>query len=665
MCGIAGWVDFTGREVDREVLAAMGSILGPRGPDDEGYLLGCPQTGVWQVAGGPDTPVAILESPDPYLPKQRLSSIATIGSSLGLVSRRLAIIDLSPRGHQPLCNEDASVWIVYNGEIYNAERLREELLSLGHRFRGRSDTEVVVHAHEQWGTDAPKRFNGMWAYTIWDVRERKLVCCRDRFGIKPFYFHLSDTGFAFSSEIKALLEVPGVPRAPNLQTLWDYLVLHTVDPLEDTFFEGVQRLGAGEIMEVALNGSSNTRNRFWSLERSRETAVPCDPACFRSMLVDAVRCRLVSDVPVGTCLSGGLDSSTIVCLIDSILRREAIEGMAGGVQKTFSARFQDSSLDEGQYISAIVNDRPVEAYFTHPGGRELVDVLDALVFAQDEPFGSTSIFAQWSVFRLAKECGVTVTLDGQGADEQLAGYHSYYGSLFGALARQARFLTLVREVKEYVAQHRGQHRFRHAIGFMLPKRLQSKVKVHLPGRLRGVDVGFFEGQGIGLHGEATSAMEAGLDSFHQALKHSLVVSGLPTLLRYEDRNSMAHSVESRVPFLDHRLVETVYNMPIEAKIRRGQTKAVLREALVDELPDAVRLRTDKIGFATPERQWFRTDLLSFANQLFASSSFVRRPFFRVSEVREALGQQASGKADLSGTIWRWICVELWLRQFID
>ena len=399
MCGIAGIVARAGRPVALSDLELLGATLAHRGPDDEGF---------YRTARA------------------------------GLVHRRLAIIDLSPAGHGPMCNEDQTIWLTYNGEIYNYRELIPELQAQGHRFASACDAEVVIHAYEQFGEDCVTRFNGMFAFALWDERQQTLFCARDRAGEKPLYFTEGAGGFAFASEIKALVRLPWVRRRVADMAVCDYLVHGSVDHTDHTFFQDIQVLPAAHTLTV--RAASHELRRYWSLPLPFEGDPTIRPTRrqqarwaneFGALLFDSVRLRLRSDVTVGTCLSGGLDSSTIACMMNRLLFPEQSGPpqerwhARGEQQKTFSACYDDASVDERHYIEMVVRQTGADAYQTFPTGDDLLERIGAVVWHQDEPFLSTSIVAQWHVMQLARTQGVKVLLDGQGADELLCGYPGY------------------------------------------------------------------------------------------------------------------------------------------------------------------------------------------------------------------------------------------------
>jgi asparagine synthase (glutamine-hydrolysing) len=617
VCGICGIVAF-GRPAEAGVVADMARLLEHRGPDGKG-------------------------------------SFAAADVALG--ARRLAIIDLSSAGDQPFASDDGTLQLIHNGEIYNYRELRRELESNGHRFRSATDTEVILAAYADWGTRCVERFNGMWAFALWDSRHRRLFCSRDRFGVKPFYYRFDGRRFVFASELKAFAADPATRLAPNPTAVREYLEQAYADHTDETFFVGIRRLPAAHSLTVDADGLRIVR--YWELE-PREP--PADAAsALRQLFLDSVGLRLRSDVPVGTALSGGLDSSAIAVAVDHLFRSDAASAASRGTrQPTFTVYFDVPGFDERPYARAVVEKAAAEPHWITFGADDLVADLPAIVRAQDEPFGSTSIAAGWYVMRAAGQAGVRVMLDGQGGDEVLAGYRALLGFHLADLLAERRLRRLGSEVAAFRDMH-GAFALLTAVSRPfasegLTRRVRSRVRAG--GALVHPE----------LRAGATPAALDGAGFSTRLRRHQqLMVTrrGLPELLRYEDRNSMAHSVEARVPFLDYRLVELAFSFASDELIRGGRTKDVLRRALVDLLPPAVVDRRDKLGFVTPERQWLRGRLGELAADVFASRSFAERGFVSAAAARKRLDRHRRGDIDAGMELWRALNLELWAREFID
>jgi len=668
MCGIGALLAARGA-LSSEALRAIQKTVRHRGPDDEGVV--CFQSNDWtpHAEGGPDTPPEVYSAGLPYSPTPATDQLGD--SALALTHRRLSILDLAPTGHQPMCTGDRACWIAYNGEIYNYIELRDELARLGHAFHTKSDTEVILAAYQQWGRECLHRFNGMFAFLLIDRTRRVLFAARDRFGIKPLYYWISPHGLvALGSEIKQFSVLPGWSPRVNGQRAYDFLNWGLFDHTDETLFEGVFQLRGGEALELDLGSEALRRAvpnrrlpvyRWYELKPQSFSGTLAEAGQeFGRLLTDSVRLRLRADVPVGSCLSGGLDSSSIVCVMNKLLRQDD----AHALQKTFSACSSVRRFDEREFIDEVVQHTTTDAHYVYPRLEELFGALDRITWHQDEPFGSTSIYAQWHVFQLAAENGVKVMLDGQGADEQLAGYHGFFGARYSGLLRRLHWLTLLDETRAARALHGYPTTLglKYALNGVLPEWLRQPLR-RLAGRpansapwlemaaLRADPVDPFR-----------KAAPAGLGSVATMSRAQLTATSLPMLLHWEDRDSMAHSIEARVPFLDYRLVEFVLGLPEDYKIASGVTKRVMREGMQGVLPEKIRNRADKLGFVTPEEVWLREEgTVHFRKALRDSmdaSGGILKP-----DVMRLLEETVEGKRAFSFLIWRLISFGAWMRVF--
>jgi len=610
----------------------MTQTLSHRGPDDEGYY---------------------LEGP------------------IGLGHCRLSIIDLTPAGHQPMSNEDGTIWLVFNGEIYNFLDLVADLRSKGHIFQSRTDGEVIIHAYEQYGIKCLSRFNGMWAFALWDERNHRLFCARDRLGVKPFYYHFDGYRFLFASEIKALLQDKNIKRQPNDLIIFDYLVHGYVDHSDETFFAGIKQLPPAHYL--IIDDGNIKIDRYWDLGPAQCLDDITDEkaaAHFHELFEDSVRLRLQSEVPVGTCLSGGLDSSSVVCVINRLLNEGHVPNQAviGERQKTFSSCFEDERFDERRFIQEVVSQTGVDDHYVFPQGEELFAELTRFVWHQDEPVAGTSQYAQWCVMRLARENNVTVVLDGQGGDEALGGYHLFFPSHLADLARQMRVIRFWREDEQFRRIHAypldRQVRLLELLRPWVPDailtRRKTKRKLIELSKLDWLSRDF-----LSTNNHEMKFRQVYSSHLSQHLYRFLTRERLPSLLRYEDRNSMAFSLEARVPFLDYRLIEFVFALPNSQKLREGMTKVVLRNAMKGVLPERVRQRVDKMGFVTPESIWFRTVCKNNIEGIINSKSFQERGYFNAPIVRERFNRFCGESEHDSTLFWRCVNLELWLRIFLD
>ncbi len=662
MCGIAGLFGIgAGRDLFQRI-GAMTQAVAHRGPDDEGYLF-FSQDGKIVACGGSATPDAVFRSALPFAPTRSFPDGLPDGVRAALGHRRLSIVDVSPGGHQPMCSANRRFWVVYNGEIYNHIELRHELKAAGHKFITHSDTEVLLAAYREWGRECLHRFNGMFAFILLDIEAERVFIARDRFGVKPLYFWPSPAGFlAFASEIKQFTVLPGWSPLVNGQRAYDFLNWGLLDHTEETMFHGVSQLRGGEYIECGLDELHTPIpvHRWYKLPE-RVFSGSFNEAChkFRELFTDAIRLRLRADVAVGSCLSGGLDSSSIVCLANQVLRSTN----APDRQCTFSACATDRRFDERNYMEEVVKATGVKAYYTYPSLDGLFDSLAAITWHQDEPFGSSSIYAQWNVFKLAAESQVKVLLDGQGADELLAGYHGFFGPHFSALFTTLQWGALWREIKSVKQRHGLGYGYaaKQIANMTFPEFLRQPL-LKLVGRA-AVTPEWLNHRKLAYHDDDPYASRGRKTASVNKLAASLLTStGIPMLLHWEDRNSMAHSIESRVPFLDYRLVEFLMGLPPQYKLSEGITKRVMREALRGVLPEKIRGRMDKMGFVTPEEAWLREQNPElFRNKL--SQAIETSQGILNRKAMNILERQIAGQDSFSFLVWRMISFGHWMEQF--
>jgi asparagine synthase (glutamine-hydrolysing) len=578
--------------------------------------------------------------------------------------RRLSILDVSAAGHQPMCTADGRFWVIHNGEIYNYLELRAELESQGHSFVSHTDTEVILASYRAWGEECLRRFNGMFAFVLVDREAGRVFAARDRFGVKPLYLWRSARGLvAMASEIKQFTVLPEWSPTVNGQRAYDFLNWGLMDHTDETLFEGVRQLRGGESLHCSLRDllAGPPIKRWYHLApQSFEGDMKAAAEKFLSLFTDSVRLRLRSDVPVGSCLSGGLDSSAIVCVMNGLLRRHS----AAVRQKTFSSCSTIDRFDERQYINEVVRQTGADAQYVYPSLSELFETLDRLTWAQDEPFGSTSIYAQWNVFRLAAEHQVKVMLDGQGADEQLAGYHAYFAPHLGRFLREGQWAGLWRELRglRMIHGYPMSWGIKQLLDNVLPEVARQRLRL-LAGKA-GRTASWLDMKRLGaVSQDPFAAAGAAKARTIQAMSRAQIgATSLPMLLHWEDRNSMAHSIEARVPFLDYRLVEFALGLPDEYKIADGVTKRVLREGLRGVLPELVRTRRDKLGFVTPEEVWMKEDdpdlfRRAVRNAVNLSSGIIG------PDAGSLFEKIVEGKRSFSFLVWRLISFGVWMRTF--
>jgi len=605
MCGIAGLISLDGAAPDRAALERMTTAVAHRGPDGAGIVLRGP---------------------------------------VGFGHRRLAIVDLSDDGLQPMPTPDGRLSVTFNGEIYNYVELRKELEGLGHSFRTATDTEVLLAAYLQWGARCVDRFNGMWAFAIHDAHARTVFCSRDRFGVKPFYFARLGGRIAFGSEIRQLLPLLPAVRA-NRRTLEEFLFLGIDEPPVHTFFEGVEKLPGGHSLTIDLDSGTAHVSREYEIARHPELG-RCTPeesvATYGKCLEDSVMLRLRADVPVGTCLSGGLDSSSVASIAAAPYREARGEPF-----RAITAVSEEATNDETPYARSVAERSGLDWITVQPTYEDFAATLADVVRTQEEPFGGPSICMQWFVMRTAREHGIPVMLDGQGGDETLLGYRRYFAAFMLERWRTKGFRSMVGEI---IACHREGAQLG-TLGILANMLIQGLPSVaYLKCRLRARWMRNPPSMPERLRAEA-KAMRS-LDAIQ---RFDIECANLPALLRFEDKNSMRFAVETRLPFLDWRSVETALALPAEAKFRRGWTKWVLRKAMERLLPREITWRRWKIGFEAPARTWLHAHEVTMRDAVLASAlvgEFARPGWLARNYARMH-----------AGTRWRLFSVAAWEREF--
>lgn len=650
MCGIFGLWDTTHQSVDLKAVKGAVDTICHRGPDDEGYLLYNSVSGDALACGGKDS--------DPSLNLPGIEYLSGQGFDLAFGFRRLSILDLTPAGHQPMSSSDGRYWIVYNGEVYNHVELREELKREGYQFSSRTDTEVILAAYDQWGKNALNRFVGMFAFAILDRYAHKLFIVRDFFGIKPLYYSFSGGRFSFGSEIKELLQLSEISRAVNPQGLHDYLLYGLTDHSDTTLFQDIKILPPAHYMEIDLTKPFRAEPvRYWDVAIDVTQKISEDEATerFREIFMENIRLHLRSDVPIGAALSGGLDSSSVVMGMRRLMGSQLD-------LYCFSYIARNSQFDEEKWVDIIGNSSGANVRKTFPDPEELRTDLDHLIFIQDEPFGSTSIYAQHRVFKLAHQNGIKVMEDGQGADELLGGYLTYYSNRIaslvysGKLGQSAGFVNAIRKRNNLNIDKMF---LTLVLSDLLPVYSKKVLKKFAKRKNSWLNEGWFTNRGVKPEPIERVTTKHKLRS---ALYESLTRTNLPMLLRYEDHNSMAYSIESRVPFLTPDLVQFVFSLPESYLINSdASTKHILRRAMRGIVPDPILDRRDKIGFATPELEWLKQQR-PWVEKMLGGDTVRKIGLFNYEEVQNHLSEVLAGKRHFDFRLWRWINLVCWAEQ---
>jgi asparagine synthase (glutamine-hydrolysing) len=650
MCGICGEINFSNKDIKTETIKRMCNILDHRGPDDEGMVF---------IRG------------DNYLEVKNHDEILGHENDfeIALGHRRLSIIDLSSAGHQPMANEDKTVWIVFNGEIYNFLDLKGELETKGHLFRSKSDTEVILHAYEEWDVGCLKRFRGMFAFAIWDGKRKRLFLARDRLGKKPLVYWMGDRRLLFASEIKSLLQSPEIERKVNLQALHHYLTFQYV-PSPQSIFEGIKKLPPAHYLLYDSAGHTKLE-RYWTLQfnpgQKKERDIPEMCEMIRTELEASVKLRLISDVPLGAFLSGGIDSSIVVGIMAKL---------TGSPVKTFSIGFEEKEFDELSYARAVSERFGTEhhEFVVRP---DTIGILNKLVWHYNEPFADSSAIPTYYVANMTKDF-VKVVLTGDAGDENFAGYERYRRAkwvasftrlpkklrtgLMPTFLRRCSFLgwrekTLNRlaDFMEGLSEDQALN-YAEQIRVFNGKEKNSLYTKQLAEELEQVDP---------LAYLVEKYQEVETDDPLERLLYLDIHSYLPEdLLVKMDIATMANSLEARVPFLDHLFMERVAGIPSHLKLKGSITKFILKRAFSDLLPDVV-LNRKKMGFGVPVARWFRNELKDYVYEVLLDDRTVNRGYFKKESIKRLLDEHVALRYDHSAKIWALLFLETWFRVFID
>jgi asparagine synthase (glutamine-hydrolysing) len=591
MCGIAGIISKNRQLVSRERIRSATNCLRHRGPEAES---------VW-----------ISEE-----------------ENIAFGHLRLSIIDLSNEAAQPM-QYLKRYCIIHNGELYNYIEIREELLKKGYQFHSQSDTEVIIAAYDAWGTGCLQKFDGMFAFAIWDEKEKKLFAARDRFGEKPFLFFFDEEQLLFASEMKSLWSM-GVNKEVNQAMLYNFLTIgYTSNPSDpqETFYQNIHKLPAASFLTYSFAENQLQIEKYWQVYPEVKTISQEDAIeQFRHLFSQSIKRRLRSDVGIGTSLSGGLDSSTVVAFCDQQLSNHYSH-------KCFTASFKGFENDELPYAEKIAKQFGLEHHVIEFNENEVVDLMNKVMHHQEEPIGSASILAQYKVFHSARQNGVTVLLDGQGADEVLAGYHKYYKWYWQELYRNKKLKKNRESNAAYELGVRESFGLKNKIAALYPEfaagilqTRKSKKAFHHPDLDR--EFAFSNKQNF-YYATPTDF------SLNGALYYNTFVNGLEELLRFADRNSMAHAVETRLPFLDHALVEFLFSLPPDLKIHNGWTKWLLRKSVENILPKEIVWRKDKVGFEPPQKKWMEDETVQ-SNIMEAKKNLVQQHILKPSALTKKL-----------------------------
>lgn len=635
MCGIAGLVLKTSNSLDiKETIFNASQAIKHRGPDGEGFLL---VGDITVSCSSKDTPQ--LKQGLNYVPQKNISE-ANGDFYLALAHRRLSILDLSETGHQPMALQDGKLWITYNGEIYNYLELKKELEAEGAKFVSTSDTEVVLNAYKYWGTDCLNKFNGMWSFCIYDAEQQELFCSRDRFGVKPFYYIENDNAFAFASEQKALVKSGLVKAEINKRALHNYLVNGRMEQEESNFFEGIYELWPGHYLKYNLKNHSFNTACYFKLNPDYDysTDLQSNDELIKEVkerLENAVRLRMRSDVPVGSCLSGGIDSSALAVLME---QKEPVY--------LFTSVFKGENMDESHYADLVAKKINSIHKTIEPTQEGLFKEMETLVYSQDVPIWDTSTYAQYKVMELAKQNSIKVVLDGQGADELFAGYHHHFVTKWNYLLGYGNIFGFVRELNQS----------KKTIDAPFSLWLKEKVKSHYNSHLHGIN-DYFDPSFVNSHKIINPVKY--LDKVNDQLAYDINVARLKAFLKCEDRCGMWHSVESRTPFSDDiELITLMFSINGTRKIQNGVSKYFLREAVKDKLPNEIYTRYDKKGFETPMNKWIGGNY----KMIFENLSKNDFPFIKLGTLKRQFDSQKASAKEVK-LLYKLYILTLWNKVF--
>lgn len=639
MCGISGIISFNKTARENQI-RQITDIIAHRGPDDYGYFAYNSQN---------------------RISKDFKESGIDFNANVFFGHRRLSILDLTELGHQPMSYLDKRYYITYNGEVYNYLEIRIELEAKGYKFKSNTDTEVILASYHEWGEDCVYHFNGMWSFAILDTKINLVFCSRDRLGIKPFYYVRNKDFFGFGSEIKQLLKIDWVTSEVDYGILFDYIALgYYGGGSERTSFKSIKSLMGGYNLLIDLNTQSLNIKQYWDIDLSKQHIGKTDDQYakeYYDIFYNAVELRMRSDVPLGTALSGGLDSSSIAVTVRDILHKY----QSSQKQVTFTSITDYIKYDERDYAQLIIEEIKSDAFFTKPDPIDLFSNIDKIIWHHDEPFPNTSIYSGWNIAELVKSCGVTVSLDGQGPDEMLGGYFPFSTLLANDLKR-LKFYSYYKKLNEInnLYSESNSRLIRKSISHLTYNRIPINRRPNVIKAMLFLQDDFFH-EGLNASVKIQKKTKETSDLFLDHLYNAVKFGSLPGILRQVDRNSMAFSVESRVPFLDYRLVEYSFSLPNNQKINEGITKYVLRNALKDKMNEDVRTRSSKLGFVSGEQEWYKDPQYKdfFKSQLGdISSSFINVDYY--NRIKK-LGIE---KGTYSPLLWKIINIAKWESIFL-
>jgi asparagine synthase (glutamine-hydrolysing) len=643
MCGINGL--FTEVPETKKKIASMNFLVRHRGPDDEGFVCINSTSNHYKIYSGSDS-IDIIKNSEPHINTAGFNNFNLI-----LAHRRLSIIDLSENGHEPMTEESHKIWITYNGEIYNYIELREELKAFGHIFRTNTDTEVIIKAYLQWGTDCFNKFNGMWAFALWDGINKQLLLSRDRFGIKPLYYIIKKGLFAFSSELKPLAYLLGDKVEINELKIPQFIIYGNRVNVENTYLKNIFSLLPSHYI-IYKNGEIKTK-KYYDIQRNILN-IPEESLKSRmdDLFTESIKLRFRSDVKVGTCLSGGFDSSSIVAYSNKFLTQPL---------ETFSAVWDDKKSDESQYIDLINTRFGCIENKIKPKSERFEKIFKDIHYYQEIPTEGPGLYPQWHVMKVAEK-KAKVLLNGQGGDEVFGGYFST-GTLLRSLIKDKSFIKIIKNLGNY-AEFFKQNSMHSFINWIFPKTYRYFVQKNFSAQFKIFNNDFIKDYKVRTYENSLEPVR-NLGNYVNSMSYHFITSvTIPALLHYEDRASMAHSIESRVPFLDYRLVEFGLNLKPEYLIKKGISRPLFRSVVEEHLPEEITKRKDKLGYPTPFSEWIKSGLKEYVMCVLGSGNSDLYEYIDKDKViNNILKKHMSGETDYGWEIWRLLSLDEFIHLF--
>lgn len=654
MCGISGIISFERSEFNLlKLTESMNNSIRHRGPDDEGFAIF--ENDNYFSAGSVDTKSSVWNTQYPYTPRHQVKDLSIVNPKVVLGHRRLSIIDLSPAGHQPMCDPEGRYWIVFNGAIYNFEELKSDLKKLGHQFFSHTDTEILLHAYIAWGRECVGKFIGMWAFVIYDRVQQSFFASRDRIGVKPFYYCYNEKYFAFASEIKALTTLPFIYKQLNDTAIYDYLVLGKCEEEEESIFKNIFELPPANNIELNIHSGKMQKSCYYrpsfsnaweAWDESKNGQYVSD---LQELLRDSVHMHLRTDAKVGACLSGGLDSSIISGLVSMEMQNLPV----------FTVTSNGDDEDESRWAKIIVDKFKLKWHTINPHPLDLLNNFENFMYCQDLPCISANAYSHFKLMKLVNQEGVKVTIDGQGADELFAGYGKFYPTFLMEAFSNGSLRTIIQAIQEPGNDFARKKSalfspFKMAVANRIGPGLTSKVF-----RNKYQEFSFIKADFWDSYSQRLSLQNKIHSDLNSSLFYDFHGNSLKTMLRVGDRNSMRFGIETRVPFSDdYRLEQFAFKVPSVYKVRNNYGKALLRQAAQPWLPREICYRKDKKGFSIPEKRW----LLEMGEDVFPYFDEYLTPYVNIDLLKKDW-MNTLKHTHSTVRMWRLLCFAVWMKTW--